>query len=181
MAHPVSAAELIQRLELLPHPEGGHFRETYRASLTVPTAWGERAASTAIHYLLQAGEWSCWHRIRSDEAWHHHGGGSLLLYEINPSGRAGLTRLGLDLAAGERPQHVVMAGCWFAATPAPGSTWSLVSCTVAPGFDFADFELATAEQLPGEGQAIAAICPQWRRYLASSPGTATAPAASEPG
>jgi predicted cupin superfamily sugar epimerase len=169
MAHPVSATELIEHLRLEPHPEGGHFRETYRASLTVPTPWGERAASTAIHYLLQADEWSCWHRIRSDEAWHHHGGGSLLLYEISPTGRAGLTRLGLDLAAGERPQHVVPAGSWFAATPAPGSPWSLLSCTVAPGFDFADFELARASQLTGERQALELICPHWRRFLAGSP------------
>lgn len=169
MAHPINATELIQQLQLLPHPEGGHFRETYRASLTVPTPWGERAASTAIHYLLQAGEWSCWHRIRSDEAWHHHGGGPLLLYAISAAGRPEFCRLGLDLAAGERPQHVVPAGHWFAATPAPGSAWSLVSCTVAPGFDFADFELARAEQLPGERQMIERVCPDWRRYLAAAP------------
>jgi|688.fasta_scaffold03770_25 hypothetical protein len=179
MTQLVCATELIRQLQLLPHPEGGHFRETYRAGLLVQTPWGERAASTAIHYLLREGEWSCWHRIRSDEAWHHHGGGSLLLYEISPAGRAGLIRLGLDLEAGERPQHVVPAGHWFAATPAPESTWSLLSCTVAPGFDFADFELASAAQLPGERQAIELICPQWRRYLAGSPGTAQAP--SEPG
>jgi predicted cupin superfamily sugar epimerase len=169
MAHPVSATELIQQLELLPHPEGGHFRETYRASLTVQTPWGERSASTAIHYLLQSDEWSCWHRIRSDEAWHHHGGGALLLYEISAEGKAGLSRLGLDLAAGERPQHVVPAGSWFAAAPAPDSAWSLVSCTVAPGFDFADFDLARASQLPGERQTIERICPHWRRFLAGSP------------
>jgi hypothetical protein len=90
-----------------------------------------------------------------------------------------MIRLGLDLEAGERPQHVVPAGHWFAATPAPESTWSLMSCTVAPGFDFADFELASAAQLPGERQSIELICPQWRCYLAGSPGTAQAP--SEPG
>jgi|LakMenEpi03Aug12_release.lakeMendotaPanAssembly.Ray.scaffolds.fasta_scaffold217881_3 predicted cupin superfamily sugar epimerase len=175
MAHPVSATELIQQLQLAPHPEGGHFRETYRASLTVQTPWGERAASTAIHYLLQRDEWSCWHRIRSDEAWHHHGGGTLLLYEISAEGKARVCRLGLNLAAGEGPQQVVPAGSWFAATPAPGSAWSLVSCTVAPGFDFADFELARASQLPGERQAIERICPHWRRFLAG------APKQSEPG
>jgi predicted cupin superfamily sugar epimerase len=179
MAYPVSATELIQQLELVPHPEGGHFRETYRASLTVQTPWGERAASTAIHYLLQGDEWSCWHRIRSDEAWHHHGGGALLLYEICADGTARDCRLGLNLAAGERPQHVVPAGSWFAATPAPGNPWSLVSCTVAPGFDFADFELATAAQLLGERQAIEAICPYWSRFLAGSQGQSRED--SEPG
>jgi predicted cupin superfamily sugar epimerase len=179
MVHPISAPVLIERLQLLAHPEGGHFRETYRASLTVQTPWGPRAASTAIHYLLREGEWSCWHRIRSDEAWHHHGGGPLLLYEISAEGRAGLTRLGLDLAAGERPQQVVPAGSWFAAEPAAGGGWSLLSCTVAPGFDFADFELARPEQLSGDRTAIEAICPHWRRYLAGSPGHAQA--SSEPG
>jgi uncharacterized protein len=179
MAHRVSATELIQQLKLLPHPEGGHYRETYRASLTLPTPWGPRSASTAIHYLLQAEEWSCWHRIRSDEGWHHHGGGPLLLYEVSPDGRAALCRLGLDLAAGERPQHVVAAGSWFAATPAPGSAWSLLSCTVAPGFDFADFELASAAQMAGGRAALEALCPHWRRYLAESPGQAQAH--SEPG
>ena len=169
MAHPVSATELIQQLQLVPHPEGGHFRETYRANLMVQTPWGERAASTAIHYLLQADEWSCWHRIRSDEAWHHHGGGALLLYEINAEGAARECRLGLNLSTGERLQHVVPAGSWFAATPAPGSRWSLVSCTVAPGFDFADFELADAGQLAGARQTIERICPHWRRFLAGGP------------
>lgn len=179
MAHPVSAAELIRQLRLLPHPEGGHFRETYRASLTVQTPWGPRAASTAIHYLLREGEWSCWHRIRSDEAWHHHGGGPLLLYSVDADGGTGLCRLGLDLGAGERPQHVVPAGNWFAATPAPGSAWSLLSCTVAPGFDFADFELASAGQLSGARAAIESLCPHWRRYLAEAPRHSQA--RSEPG
>ncbi|MEB3326773.1 MAG: cupin domain-containing protein [Synechococcus sp.] len=179
MAHPVSAAELIRQLQLLPHPEGGHFRETYRSSLMLQTPWGPRSASTAIHYLLRAGEWSCWHRLRSDEAWHHHDGGSLLLYAINPDGNAQQWRLGLDLTAGERPQHVVPAGSWFAATPAPGSAWSLLSCTVAPGFDFADFEVACETQLPGGGQAIEAICPHWRRFLAGFKGCSQV--GSEPG
>lgn len=166
---PINATELIRQLQLLPHPEGGHFRETYRANLTVQTPWGPRSASTAIHYLLQEGEWSCWHRIRSDEVWHyHHGGtaGPLLLYEISTEGKPTLTRLGMDLEAGECPQHVVAAGCWFAATPAPGSAWNLLSCTVAPGFDFADFELAHDEtQLPGQREEIEAICPHWRQLF----------------
>jgi uncharacterized protein len=121
MAAPWSAAELIQQLQLLPHPEGGHYRETHRAALQIQTPWGLRAVSTAILYLLQSEERSCWHRIRSDEAWHHHGGGGLVIYAIGPDGTPQELRLGLDLASGQRPQHVVPAGSWFAATPAPAA------------------------------------------------------------
>jgi len=160
------ATELIQQLQLLPHPEGGHYRETHRAALQIQTPWGLRAVSTAILYLLQNGERSCWHRIRSDEAWHHHGGGGLVIYAIGPDGTAREHRLGLDLASGQQPQRVVPAGSWFAATPAPGSPWCLVSCTVAPGFDFADFELARPEHLQTRQEALAASCPHWRRFLA---------------
>lgn len=157
------AAHLIQALELIPHPEGGHYRETYRAREQVQTPRGPRSASTAILFLLTAGECSRWHRIRSDEGWHHHGGGGLLIYELGPSGAVRRTRLGLNLAAGERPQHVVPAGCWFAAEPAPASAWSLVSCTVAPGFAFSDFELARADGLAPHDAALASHCPHWRR------------------
>ena len=156
-------AELIDQLGLAPHPEGGHYRETYRASQLVDTPWGPRPASTAILFLLRAGECSHWHRIRSDELWHTHGGGALLVHDISPSGLARTTRLGLDLSRGEIPQHVVPAGHWFAAEPANGSAWSLVSCTVAPGFDFADFELAAAEQLSPYSAALTALLGDWRR------------------
>ena len=157
------SAELISRLHLSPHPEGGHYRETYRASEQVPTPRGLRAASTAILFLLAAGERSCWHRIHSDEGWHFHHGGRLLIHQLSPSGQAHTTRLGLDLAAGERPQHVVPAGHWFAAEPAAGSAWSLVGCTVAPGFDFADFELAQPAQLMEHDTALRQLCGDWRR------------------
>ena len=157
------SAELIERLRLAPHPEGGHYRETYRASLLVDTPWGPRPASTAILFLLKAEECSHWHRIRSDEAWHMHGGGTLLVHDISPNGTARTTRLGLDLASGEQPQHVVPAGHWFAAEPAKASAWSLVSCTVAPGFDFADFELAAPHQLNAHSDALTALCGDWRR------------------
>lgn len=159
---PPDPDHLIRALELVPHPEGGHYRETYRAGQQVQTPRGPRAASTAILFLLAAGECSRWHRIRSDEAWHHHGGGGLLVYELCPEGSVRSTRLGLNLAAGERPQHVVPAGNWFAAEPTPASRWSLVSCTVAPGFDFSDFELARADWLEPHGAALAIHCPHWR-------------------
>ena len=158
-----SSAELITQLRLRPHPEGGHFRETYRASELVETPRGQRAASTAILFLLRAGERSCWHRIHSDEVWHFHGGGVLLIHQLSPSGEAQTTRLGMAVPAGEQPQHVVPAGDWFAAEPAAGSPWCLVSCTVAPGFDFADFELARAEQLSPHHDALSRLIGDWRR------------------
>jgi uncharacterized protein len=159
---------LIEQLQLSLHPEGGHFRETYRASQTVPTPRGPRPASTAILFLLQAGERSHWHRLHSDEAWHFHAGGGLLVHQISPSGIAQTTRLGMDLGRGEQPQHVVSAGHWFAAEPIRGGEWSLVSCTVAPGFDFADFELAAPDQLAAHGAALTELCGDWRRFCSQS-------------
>jgi predicted cupin superfamily sugar epimerase len=155
---------LIERLQLSPHPEGGHFRETYRASQTVQTPRGPRPASTAILFLLRAGERSHWHRLHSDEAWHFHAGGRLLVHEISPSGLTQTTPLGIEISRGEHPQHVVPAGHWFAAEPARGSAWSLVSCTVAPGFDFADFELADANQLAVHDAALTQLCGDWRQF-----------------
>lgn len=166
MASPASAAELISHLQLQPHPEGGHYRETYRSQLQVETPRGRRAASTAILFLLATGERSRWHRIASDEAWHHHGGGSLTLYEVTPKGNGRRIQLGLNLAAGERPQHVVAAGNWFAAEPLAGSPWTLVSCTVAPGFDFADFELARHHELAPFADSLTALCSDWMKFLA---------------
>jgi predicted cupin superfamily sugar epimerase len=155
---------LIEQLQLSPHPEGGHFRETYRAGQTVPTPRGPRPASTAILFLLQAGERSRWHRLHSDEVWHFHAGGGLLVHQISPSGIAQTTRLGMELSSGERPQHVVPAGHWFAAEPISGRAWSLVSCTVAPGFTFADFELAAPDQLAEHDAALTQLCDDWRRF-----------------
>ena len=162
----LNATALIEQLELQPHPEGGYYRETYRAGELVDTPRGPRAASTAILFLLVAGEWSSWHRICSDEAWHHHGGGGLLIYQLRPDGQACVSRLGLDLSAGERPQVVVPAGSWFAAEPVAGNTtWSLVGCTVAPGFDFADFELASQSQLQCHAAQLESCCSDWRRLV----------------
>jgi predicted cupin superfamily sugar epimerase len=160
------AEELIAQLQLQPHPEGGHYRETYRAREQVNSPRGPRAASTAILFLLAAGERSCWHRIASDELWHHHGGGGLVIHELCPAGRARSTHLGLNLSAGVQPQHMVPAGSWFAAEPLPGSAWSLLSCTVAPGFDFADFELASQAQLAAHTEPLSQICPHWQRLCA---------------
>lgn len=166
MASPSAAAELIRLLQLRPHPEGGHFRETYRSPLEIETPRGRRAASTAILFLLAAGERSRWHRITSDEAWHHHGGGGLAIYELSAEGRGRRIQLGLNLQAGESPQHVVSAGSWFAAEPLADSPWSLVSCTVAPGFDFADFELAQPHDLAPFTDHLSTLCSDWTAFLA---------------
>jgi len=135
----------IDRYGLQPHPEGGWFAETYRAGAMVDTPNGLRAASTAILFLLAAGNNSHLHRIASDEVWHFYEGGPLLIHELR-EGEVQIIRLSRD-----NPQHVVPAGTWFGARPAPGTEFALVGCTVAPGFDFADFELAEREALLAEG------------------------------
>ncbi len=133
----LTAAEVIRLLELKPHPEGGHFRETFRDARHVE---GARAASTAIYFLLARGERSHWHRVDAAEVWHWYAGVPLAL-DIAPAfGRRERVTLGSDLAAGERPQAVVPAHAWQAAQSF--GDWTLVGCTVAPGFEFAKFELA---------------------------------------
>lgn len=134
--------DLIARLRLAPHPEGGWYRETYRAA---PVAG--RSASTAILFLLPAGAKSRLHRIPADELWHFHLGGPLTVSSISPSGELEEAVLGPELAAGHALQHVVPAGSWFGAAPDPGTEFSLVACTVAPGFEFADLELGRRDEL----------------------------------
>jgi predicted cupin superfamily sugar epimerase len=136
MVLPVSAADIIARLELKPHPEGGHYRETFRDPRGDVAG---RAVSTAIYFLLARGERSHWHRVDAAEAWHYYAGDPLIL-QIADSEGVRTVRLGTDLAAGESPQAVVPAQAWQAA--ATIGDWTLVGCTVAPGFEFAGFELA---------------------------------------
>jgi predicted cupin superfamily sugar epimerase len=140
---PRSAAAWIRALDLAPHPEGGHYRETYRAGETVtpPGFAGPRALSTAIYFLLQGREVSSLHRLRSDELWHFHAGSTLRVVELSAAGALREHRLGLDVEAGEQPQLTIPGGSWFSARVADAAGFTLVSCTVAPGFDFADFEL----------------------------------------
>lgn len=141
----LSASDVIRLLDLKPHPEGGHFRETFR---DVRVVEGTRAASTAIYFLLARGECSHWHRIDATEIWHYYAGAPLALdiatHDLTPVERV---TLGPDLAAGERPQAVVPAGTWQAAVSL--GDWTLVGCTVAPGFDFSGFELAPKAWAPG--------------------------------
>jgi predicted cupin superfamily sugar epimerase len=134
----LAAADVIRLLDLKPHPEGGHFRETFRDPRTID---GRRAASTAIYFLLAAGERSHWHCIDAVETWHYYAGAPLAL-EIAASDGGPVERvtLGPDIAAGERPQAIVPARAWQAA--ASLGAWTLTGCTVAPGFEFEQFELA---------------------------------------
>jgi hypothetical protein len=142
----LTAADVICLLDLEPHPEGGHFRETFRDARTVE---GARAASTAIYFLLARGERSHWHRIEAVEIWHWHAGAPLVLETAaNGTGPVARITLGSDLAAGERPQAIVPARAWQAATTL--GDWTLVGCTVAPGFAFAHFELAPKAWNPGQ-------------------------------
>ena len=134
-------------LGLVPHPEGGFFREMWRSPVVLgdPPQGTPRSASTAIYFLLPAGTFSAIHRVASDEVWHHYDGDPVELHVFE--GRVHqVHRLGKDLARGDRPQHVVPAGAWQAAVPL-GPRWSLCGCTVAPGFDFADFQMPPREQL----------------------------------
>jgi predicted cupin superfamily sugar epimerase len=141
----VSVEALVSRLGLVPHPEGGYYKETYRSAESIPGRG--RSVCTAIHYLLPAGAFSALHRIKSDELWFFHAGGPLVVAELAADGTVEETVLGVDLAAGQAPQHAVPAGRWFGAYPAPGTAFALVSCAVAPGFDFADFELGRRDEL----------------------------------
>ena len=149
----MNAEHFIQHLQLQPHPEGGFFKETYRSPGIIPANCltsdfsGERSYSTAIYFLLQQGDYSAFHRIASDECWHFYEGGTLLIHIIDKQGNYSCVQLGRKIHEGEVFQFVVPALCWFASEPAPGSEFSLVGCTVSPGFDFADFELANANNL----------------------------------
>lgn len=137
----MTADEAIALLNLAPHPEGGHFRETFRDA-----GGGGRGASTAIYYLLKAGEVSHWHRVDAAEVWHFYAGAPLVL-TISPNGHdAHAQHLGANLASGQRPQIVVPAGQWQTATTL--GAWTLAGCTVAPAFEFAGFEMAPPDWRP---------------------------------
>ncbi|ACI91254.1 cupin superfamily protein [Afipia carboxidovorans OM5] len=135
----LTAAEVIARLGLTPHPEGGHFCETFRDARTDANG---RALSTAIYFLLAEGEHSHWHRVDAVESWHYYAGDPLTLGIVENGTRRDIL-LGADLAAGEMPQAIVPAGAWQAARPL--GKWTLVGCVVAPGFTFNGFELATPD------------------------------------
>jgi uncharacterized protein len=148
-----SAKYWIDRLDLKPHPEGGFFRQTYRSGLMIaegalPEGFrGERPASTAIYFLLDEQNFSAFHRLRSDEMWHFYAGSPLAVHVIDGSGDRSTILLGDNTESGQNFQAVVRAGSWFASHVADWKSWALVGCTVAPGFDFADFEMARRDGL----------------------------------
>jgi predicted cupin superfamily sugar epimerase len=150
-ASPSAKDELIRRLDLKPHPEGGFFSETYRSADSVRRADGStqtRSASTAIYYLLCDGAHSAWHRIKSDEVWHFYAGEPLNVHVLAETGSLITHRLGNALIHPDAVfQAVVPAGRWFAAECANPATYALVGCTVAPGFEFSEFELADVDAL----------------------------------
>lgn len=166
----VTVLQLIKKFDLQPHPEGGWYKETYKseeqiASNALPQRFlGHRVFSTAIFFLLEKGNFSAFHRIKSDECWHFYTGHPLEVYTILPNGELTVVSLGNDIEKGQLFQYVVPANCWFASRPAKDSEFSFVGCTVAPGFDFADFELATAKELiaayPQHQAIITALCRQ---------------------
>ena len=158
---PSKAREWIDRLGLLPHPEGGFYRETYRAAEGIarhalPERFsGDRAFSTAIYFLLTREDFSALHRIRQDEVWHHYDGDTLTIHVIDDAGDIAPIRLGKEPRA--VPQAVVLAGALFGASVEPPGEYALVGCTVAPGFDFADFELPPRADLLRDHAPHAAI------------------------
>lgn len=150
MTFPASsrARELIETLGLVPHPERGFYAETYRAAQRVGTPRGERAAATAIYFLVSAEQPITYlHRLASDEVFHLYEGGPLEVLRLSPDGSSDVATLGLDLASGQRPQWVMTRGTWFGTELAAGAPFCLIGCSVAPGFEFADFELADAAAL----------------------------------
>lgn len=142
MAMPQQAADIIARLDLKPHPEGGYYRETFRDGNSDADG---RSRSTAIYFLLARGDRSHWHRVDAVEVWHYYAGSALVLHIADEHGERSVT-LGADLAAGETPQGIVPAHAWQAAEST--GDWTLVGCTVAPGFEFAKFELAPKDWSP---------------------------------
>lgn len=149
----MNAKYWIDALHLVRHPEGGYFRETYRSPEMIsrrhlPARFsGDRAFATAIYFLLQGTDFSALHRIAQDEVWHFYEGSSMTVFVIAPDGELSTIRLGRAVDAGELLQAMVPAGCYFGARLSDPHSYALVGCTVAPGFDFADFELANRKDL----------------------------------
>ena len=138
----------IEQLQLEKHPEGGYFKETYRAKEVVKNINGlSRSASTGIYFLITSSAFSAFHKIASDEMWHFYDGAALSVYIITLTGELKILKIGKDIKNGEQLQGVVPAGCWFASKVDVPNSYSLVGCTVSPGFDFEDFVLADRKEL----------------------------------
>lgn len=148
----MTADDWIAHLRLTPHPEGGYFRRSYTAELilTLLDRDGPRPVATAIYYLLKSGQCSRLHRLKADELWHFYAGSPLTVHTLDHRGEYTVQRLGPDPGAYQHFQFAIRAGCWFGATVDDPASFSLIGCTVAPGFDFADFELADRATLIGQ-------------------------------
>jgi uncharacterized protein len=149
----MTASYLVSKHQMLPHPEGGYYKQTYQSDEILNAAHlparfgGNRLFSTAIYFLLEGKQFSAFHRIKSDELWHFYYGNKLNIYVIHLNGELEIIKLGNNPMNDENFQAVVKAGCWFASQPEQVNGFSFVGCTVSPGFDFADFELAKADEL----------------------------------
>ncbi len=147
------AEDWIKSLKLLPHPEGGYYSEVYRSEVSIvnsvlpPSYSGDRSAGTSIYYLLKSGQRSLLHRLKSDEIWHHYDGSPIVLSLINEDGSHEEKILGKNMDEGEMPQIIIKGGTWFGAFPKHDGTYSLAGCTVTPGFDFEDFEMAERDKM----------------------------------
>jgi predicted cupin superfamily sugar epimerase len=152
----MKAKEWVKQLELHPHPEGGFYKETYRSSISIAADalpgefGGARNVATAIYFLIEKNNFSAFHKIKSDETWHFYDGDALEVIEINSAGHLVKTKIGRNPLNGEVLQYTVPAGHWFASWVLSGGEYSLVGCTVYPGFDFKDFEMAERAVLIGE-------------------------------
>jgi predicted cupin superfamily sugar epimerase len=159
-----TAGRWIDALQLQRHPEGGYYRETYRAAevlakATLPARFsGDRSFCTAIYFLLEGNDFSALHRIKQDEVWHFYDGSSLTVHVIDSQGIYTALRVGRDVEKGELPQAVVGAGCLFGASVNDPNSYALAGCTVAPGFDFADMEM------PGRAE-LCRLYPQHREII----------------
>ncbi|MFY7652497.1 MAG: cupin domain-containing protein [Chitinophagaceae bacterium] len=166
----ITATQWVEKLGLLPHPEGGYYKETYRSNAiiakghTLYNSNGDRNLQTAIYFLIEDGNFSAFHRIAGDEIWHFYYGNTLLIHEITKDGELITTQLGNNLLDGDVLQYTIKAGNWFASEVKSGGSYTLVGCTVAPGFDFNDFELAEKKLLcaayPFASELIARLCRQ---------------------
>lgn len=137
----MSAEKIIQDLKLISHPEGGYYKRTYQSTLKTQAAHGIRPTGTAIYYLLESKDFSCWHRHKADEIWHHYHGSNLILYQINAQGELTQTLVG-SIFANTVPQCLIPANTWFAAEVETPNSFAFIGCSLAPGFDFEDFEIA---------------------------------------
>jgi hypothetical protein len=158
------AAQIIKHLKLLPHPEGGWYREVYRSDENIQSAFlpkrytSPHCFATSIYFLLEKDDFSAFHRIISDETWHFYIGSPVIIYCIFPDGSSTQVILGNKLEEGQIPQYTILRNCWFAARNLDAGTFSLLGCTVSPGFEFSDFEL-------GQQQTLIGLFPQYTTLI----------------